>query len=219
MNVSSRIPRGPAIPCPQPQGSLPPRRSRRGVRGACAALLALGVVTLCGCFDKPKIEDRWTRVDVVSASLAPGQMLAPGAAQSIRMQTTVTYRAVLTGFAVAELRVADSLGAAQLRIAPDAPRVSMAEGIDAILAHSRSLGRATRAVTGWDHLIQPLDLTFRAAADSAAGSRLFLLCYLGSGERVELPSGADSIVITPFVSSERQVLPVGMELQVGTVAP
>ena len=189
--------------------------SRAGARRFGGALLALSVVLLSGCFDKPKIEDRWTRLDVVSSNMTPGQVL--GSAQPITLRATVTYRALLTGFAVAELRVADSLGAAALQITPTAPRVAMAEGIDAILAHSRSLGRATRAVTGWDHLIQPLDLNFTAgAADSAAGSRLFLLCYLGSGERVELASGADSIVITPFVSSEHQVLPVGMELQAGT---
>ena len=190
-----------------------PARARR-VKCAWGALLVLGVATLSGCLDKPKIEDRWTRVDVVSSSATPGQTIPAGAMQSFHMQTTVTYRALLTGYAVAELRVADSLGTTLPQIAPDAPRVSMAEGIDDILAHSRSLGRMTRAITGWDHLIQPLDLTFSAAADSAAGSRLFLLCYLGSGERIELDSGADSVIITPFISSERQVLPVGMELQV-----
>jgi len=66
-------------------------------------------------------------------------------------------------------------------------------------------------VTGWDHLIQPVNFSFTANAPTA-GSRLFLLCYLGSGVRLELPSGADSIVVTPFVSSQHQVLPVGMEL-------
>jgi hypothetical protein len=181
-------------------------------------LLALGAVTLSGCFDKPKIEDRWTRVDVVTSNMTPGQTV-PGTAQPFTMHATVTYRAIVTGFAVAELRAADSI-AAGTAVAPDAPRVTMAQTIDDILAHSRSLGRATRAVTGWDHLIQPLDFSFTAtpAADSA-GSRLFLLCYLGSGERLELPSGADSIVITPFVSSEHQVLPVGMELHVGSATP
>lgn len=202
-----------------PSDARSARRRGAGTRRAAGALLALGAVTLTGCFDKPKIEERWTRVDVVSSSLSQGQMIAAGAPQSIHMQATVTYRALLTGYAVAELRVADSLGAAQLQVAPDAPRVPMAQGIDAILAHSRSLGRATRAVTGWDHLIMPLDLSFGATADSAAGSRLFLLCYLGSGRRIELDSGADSVLITPFVSSERQVLPVGMELQVGSGTP
>jgi hypothetical protein len=187
---------------------------------AIGVVLLLGTVTLAGCLDKPKIEDRWTRVDVVSASVAPRQMLPPGATQAFTLHTTVTYRQVLTGFAVAELRASDSLGAAAMTVAPDAPRESMAQSIDDILQHSHSLGRATRAITGWDHLIQPIDFGFSATTPAAAGSRLFLLCYLGSGARLELPSGADSIVITPFVSSQHEVLPVGMELFVsGAGAP
>lgn len=184
-------------------------------------LLVLGAVTLAGCFDKPKIEDRWTRVDVLGSSPVPRQTLPPGTMQAITMHTTITYRSILTGFAVAELRAGDSLAASQMAMDPDAPRVAMAEGIDVILQHSRSLGRATRAVTGWDHLIQPLDFTFNAATPTGpdstwGGSRLFLLCYLGSGERIEIQGQPDSIAITPFISSEHQVLPVGMDLYVGT---
>lgn len=200
----------------------PVRRTRRLRRVAAGgSLLLLGAVLLAGCFDKPKIEDRWTRVDIQSSSPVPRQMLPPGSMQTINMSTTITYRAIVTGFAVAELRAGDSLASAQVALAPDAPRVAMAEGIDVILQHSRSLGRATRAVTGWDHLIQPLNFTFNAAVPTGpdstwSGSRLFLLCYLGSGERVELPSGGDTIIVTPFISSEHQVLPVGMDLYVGT---
>jgi hypothetical protein len=186
------------------------------LRRAGVALLLGGAVTVTGCLDKPKIEDRWTRIDIESSNPTSHQTVPAGTARPITMRANVTYRAVLTGFAVAELRVADSLGAAATAIGPDAPRVEMARNIDAILASSRSLGRATRAVTGWDHLIQPIDFAFTAGAprDSAGASRLFLLCYLGSGERVELESGADSILITPFISDEQQVLPAGMELYV-----
>ncbi len=193
--------------------------TRRFVQATPVVLLLMGAVTLGGCLDKPKIEDRWTRVDVVSASVAPQQVVPAGAAQPITLHATVTWRALLTGYAVAELRASDSLGTAALGIAPDAPRVPMATSIDDLLLHSRSLGRATRAVTGWDHLIQPVDFTFTATTP-ASGSRLFLVCYLGSGQRIEQDSGADSILITPFVSSQREVLPVGMELLVsGAVAP
>jgi hypothetical protein len=196
-------------------------RLREGARRAGGALLMLGAVALAGCFDKPKIEDRWTRVDIESSSPVPRQTLASGSMQAVSMHATITYRAIVTGFAVAELRAGDSLAAAQVPMDPDAPRVAMAEGIDVILQHSRSLGRATRAVTGWDHLIMPLDFSFNAAVPAGpdstwGGSRLFLLCYMGSGERLELPTGGDSIIITPFISSEQQVLPVGMDLYAGT---
>jgi hypothetical protein len=53
-------------------------------------LLVLSAVTLAGCFDKPKIEDRWTRVDVLSSSPVPRQTLPPGSMQTITLRTTVT---------------------------------------------------------------------------------------------------------------------------------
>jgi hypothetical protein len=92
----------------------------------------------------------------------------------------------------------------------------MAQDIDRILLNSVSMGRAIRAVTGWDHLIQRVDFNFSApvpaAGDSSMGpgGGLFLLCYLGSGVKLELPSGADSIIVTPYNSSNYQILPVGM---------
>ena len=43
---------------------------------------------------------------------------------------------------------------------------------------------------------------------------LFLVVYLGSGVKLELPSGADSIIVTPFQSNQAQVLPVGLPLTV-----
>ena len=50
----------------------------------------------------------------------------------------------------------------------------------------------------------------------SASAGIFLLCYLGSGQRVELASGAESTIVTPFKSGDYQLLPVGMGL---TVAP
>ena len=43
---------------------------------------------------------------------------------------------------------------------------------------------------------------------------LFLVCYLGSGVKLELPSGADSIIVTPFPSNPNQILPVGLPVTV-----
>ncbi len=196
--------------------------SHQSMRRVAMAVLLCGATTIVGCLDKPTIEERWTRVDIASSNPFAHQLVTAGAALPVTMHATVTYRSVLTGFAVAELRVADSLGAVAMGMSPDVPRTEMARNIDQILAHSRSLGRSARAVTGWDHLIQPLDFSFSATApmDSAAASRLFLLCYLGSGERIELDSGADSILITPFISHEQEVLPAGLEVYVeGTPAP
>ena len=164
-------------------------------------------------------------MDLDHSSLAPGQALTAGTMDSIHVDTRITYRRIVTGFFVAELRASATLGSASVNVRPDAPRVPMANDIDAILASSVSLGRAVYPVTGWDHLIQPVSLDFRAMptamVDSSgvslgATSGLFLVCYLGSGVKIERPGMADSIAVTPFLSAPNQLLPVGMAL---TVAP
>ena len=117
---------------------------------------------------------------------------------------------------MAELRSSSSVPRSSVALGTNAPRLRMAQDIDRILAGSVTRGRAIRAVTGWDHLMQHIDLSFTgtvpAASDSSMGpgGGLFLLCYLGSGVKIELPSGADTIVVTPFTSSAYEVLPVGM---------
>jgi hypothetical protein len=198
-------------------------RSEFPRRPARLTLAVVAVLLLGGCLGKPKLEDRWTRVDLLDSSPKPYQLLAAGATVPITMQTRLTYRAILTGYAVGELRASSSLTPAEVNLNPDAPRLPMAQDIDRILQQSVSLGRATRAVTGWDHLIQPIDFAFDATVpavlDSSGGppTGLFLLCYLGSGVKIEIPGQPDSIAITPFNSGVAQVLPVGMEL--GVAAP
>jgi hypothetical protein len=197
-------------------------------RGAASALRVAGRLALpvaaafliSGCFDKPEIEDRWTRVDLESANMLPNQMVAPGSAVPITMRATITYRKILTGFAVAELRASTSVTAQSVVCAPDAPRVAMAYDIDRILAGSVTCGRVTRAVTGWDHLVMPLDLAFTGNVPSGVDSTgnppsLFLLCYMGSGEEVEQQDGSDSLIVTPFPAAQYEILPIGMKLVVG----
>jgi hypothetical protein len=190
-------------------------RTNRG-RACGMVLLLLGVSMLNGCFDAPKLEDRWTRADILGSNVTANQILTPGTMQSFQLGTTITYRAIVTGYAVAELRASSSVPRTSVNLGTNAPRLRMAQDIDRILLNSVSMGRAIRGVTGWDHLIQRVDFSFTApvpaAGDSSMGpgGGLFLLCYLGSGVKLELPSGADSIVITPYNSSAFQILPVGM---------
>jgi len=183
--------------------------------GAGALLFAIGLAT-AGCFDAPKIEDRWTRVDLLGSNLAPGTALPPGSADSISASVDVIYRRIVTGYAVAELR-SSSVPATSVALAPNAPRVPMAQNIDLILQNSVTQGRAVRAVTGWDHLIQHIDFSFvgtvPATVDSASAG-LFLLCYLGSGVKIERPGQADTVIVTPYTSQPYQILPVGLELAV-----
>ena len=49
-------------------------------------------------------------------------------------------------------------------------------------------------------------------SSGAGASALFLLVYLGAGDKVERNDGSDTLLITPFVSTEYELLPSGMEL-------
>ena len=198
-------------PAPHASRTLRPRWPARRV----AALLLLGVTAagLGGCLWEPKIEDKWTRVDLESASVVPGQVVPAGSTVTFTGRTTITYRAILTGAVVAELR-ASTVSSSGTIVAPDADREAMAAAIDLILQNSVTLGRDTKLVTGWDHLVQPFDFSFSATVPGGTPG-VFLVCYLGSAEEVELPGGGDSLVVTPFPSAAYQVLPVGLPLVVG----
>ncbi len=206
--------------------TAPAAAARRAFRRAVALLaLAAGASPLAGCLGEPKLEDRWTRIDLASASHGPGEAVAPGVRDSITVVANITYRAILTGYAVAELRASSTLANGSVTLAPDASREPMALDVDRILANSVSVGRAVRPVTGWDHLVQTLPLSFGAVPPAAldttgATSGLFLLCYLGSGEEIEMRDGSDSIAITPFPSAQYRILPVGLKLTLaGTPTP
>jgi hypothetical protein len=197
-------------------------RSGRHARRLSAVALLVAVAGLAsGCFDAPPIEDRWTRIDLLGSNLTPNQSLTPAVPDSITVSTDLIYRSIVTGYAVAELRASGTIANASVTLDPKAPRVPMAQSIDAILLSSVSVGRATRAVTGWDHLIQHIDFGFSAVppasmdttmAPSGTATGLFLLCYLGSGQRVERRGQSDTIIVTPYNSSQYQILPVGMKL-------
>jgi len=180
--------------------------------------LLLSATLLGGCLGKPKVEDRWTRIDLAGSSLTPSQTLDPGSTPSITVSMAITYRSIITGVAVAELR-SSSLSTNDVVVHPDASRSEMAQEIDRILQNSVTAGRATRAITGWDHLIQHIDFTFTGAVPAtvdSASAGLFLVCYLGSGEEMERADGSDTLIVTPFRSTQYEILPIGMELGVAT---
>ena len=94
------------------------RRGRRRAARLIAPLVVLLAVT--GCLDKPKITDRWTRIDLLAANVSPGQLIQPGARESLSVSTNIIYRSILTGFAVADLRVSGTLGPGSVNVSPDA---------------------------------------------------------------------------------------------------
>ncbi len=189
---------------------------------ALVTLMGLLALASSGCLGEPKVEDRWTRVDIAGSNLVTAQQVSAGSALPITVSTDITFRRILTGYAVAELRASTSLSPALLQLRPDADRLRMANDIDRLLATSVSMGRMTRAITGWDHLIQRIDFSFTGVVPGSVTDSLgtgpvaglFLVCYLGSGQRIELANGMDSVAVTPFVSNVYEVLPVGLPLTV-----
>ena len=189
-------------------------------RLACAGL----ALALAGCLEAPKLEDRWTRVDMTGASLAPAQSVPAGSTIPVQVSSDLYYRRILTGYAVAELRASTTVSPGMLQLAPNADRLRMANDMDRLLATSVSMGRAARAVTGWDHLIQHIDFAFAGVVPGSVTDSLgtgptaglFLVCYLGSGVKVERQDGTDTVIVTPYPSTPYQILPVGLSV---TVAP
>ena len=182
---------------------------------------AIGAVLLAGCLGEPEIDERWTLVEFVDVTPAPATALPGDQPIDVAVKGRITYRRIVTGFLVAEARYSDTLSPSSVAsLDPDEPTLDCAHDVDLILANSVTAGRATRAVTGFDHLQQEIDLSFTAqvpAAMFAGGTQngwLYLLLYTGSGEEIELPSGADSLVVTPFVSDAEEILHTGFPLSV-----
>jgi hypothetical protein len=205
-----------------------PLSQRALARASLLAALVVAAASASGCLGKPKVEDGWTRVDLDATAFAPAMPLSPGAPCSVSVSTSVTYRRIVTGYLVTELRATTPGGPSGYYIAPDAERMPMARSIDVLLANSVSVGRAVRPITGWDHLIQRFHLSFAAwtptsvdtnGVPAGAPGNFFLVSYLGSGEEIERPGQEDSIAVTPFVSSQAEVLPIGMPVVVGSGTP
>ena len=184
-----------------------------------AALLAL----TGGCLGEPPIDERWTLLEFASAMPAARQAVPDDQPVAVSVRGRITYRAIRTGFLVAELRYSESLSAAMLPLDPDEHTFENALAVEHILANSVTAGRATQAVTGFDHLMQSVNLEFTApmpaamsgaSGDSLATRGLFLVLYMGEGDEVELPAGGDTLVVTPFDVEQTQVLFCGYPLRV-----
>lgn len=179
------------------------------------AALALGLMLMGSCLGEPEIDERWTKIEFLDVSPAPAEPVTGAQSINVSVSGRITYRQILTGFLVAEARYASSLPQTTVVMDPNQHTAEIASYVDYILANSVTAGRDTRAVTGWDHLMQDIDFTFTAQVppDTTSGG-LFLLLYMGSGDEIELPNGQDSLVVTPFVSSNYEVLHTGFPVTI-----
>lgn len=189
---------------------------------------SFALVALSGCLGEPPIEEQWTRLEILQASPTDANAFSVGSATTpVTMRARVTYREILTGFLVAELRAGNGVTTAGTRLDADDP-LAVARDVDQILASSTAIGTEAIPVTGWDHLVQELNITFDAgtatptAADTSvaaagsvpvASSGLFLLLYFSDDvQEVELQSGEEIEIVTPVFSDQRDILSTGIEI-------
>ena len=180
------------------------------------AVLLVGLFTLSSCLGEPEVDERWTLLEMVSVSPQPDQARSASQPLNVSVGGRITYRDIVTGFVVAEVRYSPTLTTYSLPLDKDEHNEECAASIDQILANSVTAGRATRAITGWDHLMQDVNLSFTASVPPAVltSGGLFLVLYLGSGDEIELENGEDSLVVTPFVSSQREILHTGFPITI-----
>lgn len=189
------------------------------------SVIAAVLVTaaLAGCLDEPEIDKRWTLLELMETS--PGTATIQPANQTVDISVTgrITYRDIETGFLVAEARYAGNLDRSGLILDHTEHTLAAALEIETILDNSVTAGRAIKAVTGFDHLQQTINLDFTAQVptEMAAGNPdsigfrgLYVVLYMAEGEEIELEGGADSLVVTPFRVEETQVLHTGHSLNV-----
>jgi hypothetical protein len=180
-----------------------------------AAIVALTLLVFVSCLGEPEIDERWTKVEFLDASPQSGQSVQAAQSVDVSVKSRITYRRILTGFLVAEVRYSDTVTPASVALDPARHTLESAQIVDLVLANSVTAGRATRPVTGWDHLMQDFSLSFTAQVpDSATSGGLYLLLYMGEGEEIELQDGRDSLIVTPFVSTDYEVLHTGFALGV-----
>ena len=151
----------------------------------------------------------------MSVTPQPEQSRSASQPINVSVKGRVTYRDIVTGFMVAEVRYSPTLTRLSLPLDPTiTPK--RRRSIDQILANSVTAGRATRAITGWDHLMQDVDLSFTATVPPAAltSGGMFLVLYIGAGDEVERANGEDSLIVTPFISTDKEILHTGFPLTI-----
>ncbi len=174
--------------------------------GALTGVIAFVAV---GCFDEPPLEDRWTRLDLRDVSWVSDDE----GVRALRVRGEVTYRAILTGSVGVEVRRSEVFGPDALHLDADDDRLTMARDVARLFEESMPVSGEARLVTGWDHLVQGFEFTLYPAVSGADSTGLFVVFYLGDGERMETEE-ADTLIVTPWDAEERQVLPCAVPLAV-----
>ena len=192
-----------------------------------ALILCLGLVwvaAVAGCLREPEIEERWTNLEIIATTVDAEETIDTAAGEPISVSAQLTFRSILTGAFVAELRASDTITSNMVELDPETAMIGTAEDVDFILENSVTAGRDFRTVTGFPDLVRTLDFqfgTFIPLAEHMAGpaTGYFLVLYMGSEEEVENDAGEDSVVITPFISSDYEILHKGIAIPLNIPPP
>ncbi len=184
-----------------------------------AAVLVMALAA--GCLESPTVEETWTRIELLSAAPATREGIVGQADVPVSVRARITYRELLTGFLVADLRSAPGLLPSEVNLVDDPDDdedgLDVAREVDRVILNSTSVGVEAIPITGYDHLIQETTLEFDATvADTSAAGGLFLLVYFSTDvEELEDENGndIDSILVTPTLSTERDILSAGSAIE------
>ena len=178
-----------------------------------AAFAAAGFAFLAGgCFDEPPIEETWTRIELLSSSVTTREQFAGGAVIPLHVDARITFRELLTGFLVVDVRSSATLTAADVDLEDDPDNdedgLDVARDVDRILLDSTSLAVEAIPITGFDHLIRDLEVELDASVPDSAGN-IFLLVYFSDDVEEVEEDDMESITVTPTLSTERDILSAG----------
>ena len=112
---------------------------------AAVAAAAAGAIALGGCLGEPEVDEQWTLVEVLDVSPQPGHTATAGQPLNVTVNGRITYRRILTGFLVAEVRYSPAVPPSQVALDLTRHTEQVARGVDLILANSDGTdGRSRR---------------------------------------------------------------------------
>jgi hypothetical protein len=161
-----------------------------------------------GCFDAPGIEERWTRLELIEVRSLDGPF-ARGDSTTLLVHARITYRQILTGAVVAEVRTVSGIVDGNAILGKEEAPVEQARKIDWVIENSTSLGGASQEVTGYDHLIQDFRFEIRTALPMEDAAMVLL--FFGEPEEIEV-DGEEVEIVVPIPSEPNEILPAAFEL-------
>ena len=95
---------------------------------------------LSSCLGEPEVDERWTLLEMVSVSPQPNQARSASQPLNVSVGGRITYRDIVTGFVVAEVRYSPTLTTYSLPSRTADPAAATACGVSAPAVHRFEAG-------------------------------------------------------------------------------